>query len=314
MYCGIFPRGYAHLLTLALLAALVAPDLASPAHSVPDEPTTAQTREELSNQWGELISQNNIEEARSLCTAWLAKGAVAYQTEAHKCLANVELSGVSTLRLEGSDQRGAIFSGFGGEGVDRAVQHLREALLLSPDDLSIHQGRLHVLLMSGRYEQSIDALKESIELYKAEDGIEAWLSYSQYFYDLRQYEGAVSFLKVLEQSYPEDHRVIANIGAFLSLLERDDEALPYMRKAVQLNPKDSLNAWNLGRHLDYMGNVEEADKYYTKAINLANDTSQKQNYLCVYSEFVGTKLKDRKRACQIQKSSCDATKRSACNN
>ncbi len=313
MDCEMSLRNYIRTLTV-VLAALVFAVQASPVHSATNHPTRAETREELSKQWGELISQKSFEEAKSLCNAWLTKDDEVYQTEAHKCLANIELSQASIIRLEGSERGGALFSGFGGEGVERALQHLRKGLLLSPNDLSIHQGRLHLLLTSGRYEESIDALKESVELYKGEDGIEAWLSYSQYFYDVRQYEAAVLFLKVLEKNYPEDHRVIANIGAFLSLLERDDEALPYMRKAVYLNPTDPINVWNLGRHLDFMGNVEEANKYYTQAINLTTDDSQKRNYRCTYSHFVRTKLKDRERACRIQQTNCDANERSACNN
>lgn len=107
---------------------------------------------------------------------------VLFRTEAHKCLADVELATASIVRLEGSESGGAMSDGYHGEGVDRAVSHLREAASLSPMDLSIHQGRLHILLTSDRYDEAISALRESAQVYKGDDAADAWIAYSDYFF------------------------------------------------------------------------------------------------------------------------------------
>ena len=211
-----------------------------------------------------------------------------------------------------SQSGGAIFGGFQGEGVDRAVEHLQKAISLSPMDLSVHQGRLHVLLTSARYDQAIAALRESMQIHDRADAVDVWIAYSDYFFEFHKYSEGVEFLKVVESEYPEDHRVIANIGAFLSLAERDDEALPYLRKAVDLQPSDPLNTWNLARHYDFIGDTENAQQFYERAIGLAQTNDQKSHYLCTYSVFVDETLKESTKACALQIANCPPEQRTAC--
>ena len=178
--------------------------------------------------------------------------------------------------------------------------------------MSIHQARLHILLTSARYTQAVDALKDSIQKYDRDDSVDVWIAYSDYFFEFGKLNEGVEFLKVVEEHYPSDHRVVANIGAFLSLAERDDEALRYLKKAVELNPTDPLNTWNLARHYDFIGEVDNADRFYQHAVTLASSDAQKSQYLCTYSEFVLNTLEDAARACELQKDHCPADEGTAC--
>ena len=142
---------------------------------------------------------------------------------------------------------GTIAGGFTPEAVDEALQHLNIGIKLAPQDLSIHMGRLHILEVAVRYSDMVKALDESCGIYKGKDALDAWMAYAPELKDLRQYEAALDFMKVIDKHYPDNPDVIGNIGAFLDLLKRDSEAIPYLEKAARLAPTDPINSWDLAR-------------------------------------------------------------------
>jgi tetratricopeptide (TPR) repeat protein len=270
------------------------------------------------SDWQKLIGkkdcrQADCDQARKLCESYIDSKNLSEQVEAQKCLANVALCGKDIISLEGDDAGGGnIHGGFQPEAVDEALAHLKKGIQLAPQDLSIHQGRLHILEVSTSYDQMIQALDESCSIYAGKDALEAWLAYAPELADLRQYKTAVEFMKVLDKHYPNNPDVIGNIGAFYSLLKQDKDAIPYLRRSVELAPNDPINAWDLGRELDYAGQTEEADKWYQKGIALDTDQERRKESACLYAEFVEKKLKDTKRACTLQKANCPAEKQTAC--
>lgn len=57
--------------------------------------------------WASLLKGGKCEEARSLCTGWVASKDTAKLVDAHKCLANVALCGNGdVLTLQANDQGG----------------------------------------------------------------------------------------------------------------------------------------------------------------------------------------------------------------
>src|SRR5579863_7375018 len=131
--------------------------------------------------WPSLVQSGKCDDARSLCNGWLnSTKETAKLVEAHKCLANVALCGKEdVVTLQGNDKGGGILaSGYRPEAVDDAIGHLDHALKLAPQDLSIHQGRLHILEVSSRYSDMVKALDESCTIYKGTEGVQAWLDYT----------------------------------------------------------------------------------------------------------------------------------------
>jgi tetratricopeptide (TPR) repeat protein len=200
------------------------------------------------------------------------------------------------------------------EAVDEALVHLILGIKLAPQDLTIHMGRLHILEVSGRYDEMVKALDESCTTYTGKDVPDAWLAYAPELMDLRQYSAGLDFMKVLDQHYPNNPDIIGNVGAFLLYLKKTEEAIPYLQKAVDLAPRDSLNAWDLGRAYDYSNQNALADKWYKRSLSLPHDKDQQSDTPCLYAEFVETKLNDRSRACTLEKQNCPAEKQTACAN
>jgi tetratricopeptide (TPR) repeat protein len=278
-------------------------------------PRIADAQEPLSRQWEKLIDASKTEEARRLCTPWLNSPELVKQAEAHKCLANVVLRGKdnSIVRIEGNDVGGGeMHGGFKDEAIDEALKHLNEAIRLAPQDLSIHQGRLHLLEISMRHEEMAKALDESCTIYQGADALQAWLAYTAELFEAGHHRSSILLLNVLDKHFPNNHEVIGNLGAGYSALKEDDKAIEYLRKAVALAPADPIDTWNLGRLYDYTGKIQLADQWYQKALSLDTDAAQRRGMACLYAKFVETKLHDAKRACELQKASCESSEQTAC--
>lgn len=265
------------------------------------------------SDWPKLLDKNDVKAAQALCTSFAGSKDIAQQVEAQKCLANVALCGNSETLIEGDDAGGGnLRDSYKPEAVDEALVHLNLGLKLAPQDLSIHMGRLHVLEVSGRYAEMAKALDESSSIYNGKDAIEAWLAYAPELMDLRQYDAGVDFMRVMDKHYPNNPDILGNIGAFLSLLKKNSEALPYLQKAVDLAPNDPINSWDLGRLYDYMGQNDLADQWYKKGIALESDPERLKVSSCIYAKFVANKLNDVSLGCSLEKKSCAPDERKAC--
>ncbi len=265
------------------------------------------------SDWPKLVKSNDADAARKLCTPFENSKVLAEQVEAEKCLSNVALVGADAVHLE-KDKNGqaVMFDEYIPEAVDESLIHLNRGIQLAPQDLSIHQGRLHVLEISRRYNDMAKALDESCAIYKGKDVPFEWLAYTSEFMDLGQYDAGLELAKVLDKHYPNNPDILGNMGAFLSMLKRDPEAIEVLKRATDLAPKDPINAWDLGREYDYAGQAGLADQWYRKALSLMTDDDQRRQSNCIYGEFIENKLKDRPRACTLEKQNCPADQQSAC--
>jgi len=265
------------------------------------------------SDWPALIDANKKQAAKQLCTSYVDSAELEQRVEAQKCLANVALLGNDIVMLQADDNGGGTLSGsYTRHAVDEALKHLDIALRMAPQDLSIHEGRLHLLEVSGRYSGMLNAIRESCTLYKGPDAVDAWLPYVGELNDLGQYRVALEFSKVLDQHYPNNPDIVANIGAFLMMLGKPAEGLPYLQEAVKLAPKDPINTWDLGRAYDLTDQNDLADTWYQKGLSLQTDKQVLRQNSCIYAQFLDKKLHRRKAACTMEKSNCDVKDQTAC--
>ncbi len=274
---------------------------------------SALAQDSTAASWHRLIDAKDKQGARTLCSQWLISADVHKKTEAHKCLANVALLGNDALSLQGNDVGGGYLGpGYTPDAIDKALEHLNEALKLSPQDLSVHQGRLHLLEISARYKEMANALDESCTLYPGPNALEAWLPYVAELFEAGELRADLELLRVLDKHYPNSHDVIGNFGAVYSVLKEDDKAIVYLRRAVELAPDDPIDTWNLARLYDFTGKTDLAEQWYQKSLGLKSSPEQQKTNWCFYATFVERKLQDPKRACELQKVNCDPDKQPAC--
>lgn len=267
----------------------------------------------LSNQWGTLIDQQKYTQADRLCTSWTHSPDLEHKVEAEKCLANVALSKGQGMGLLANDQGGGTLGeGYSPKAVDEALKHLNEGLRLAPHDLSIHEGRLHILEVSGRFDAMATALDESASMMPGTDVLQDWLPYTAELANMGQLAAGLKLCQILDKHYPDSHDVVGNIGAFYNMMKQPEKSLPYLQRAVALAPNDAMDNWNLGRAYDYSDENSLAETWYSKAMLLDPDGKEVPGRNCIYAGFVEKKLHDKERACKLQKAACEADRRTVC--
>ena len=197
--------------------------------------------------WHTLVHAGKYTQAETLCTKMTSAEALATRVDAEKCLANVALGRGSRIEVLGAPGGGgSIGEGYSPVAAQEALVHLNRGLALAPQDLSIHQGRLHVLEVTGQYGAMLKAIDESATVYQGPDALQSWLAYDGELAEKGEYDTGLSFAEVLNRHYPNSHDVVGNIGAFLSRKGDFEKALPYLKQAAELAPKDPIDTWNLG--------------------------------------------------------------------
>ncbi len=247
--------------------------------------------------WQALLNAGKTGEARKLCNDAVRATESNRKAEGYKCLANIALREGERVAISSNELGGGTLgSGYTDKAVDEALKNLNAGLEIAPQDLSIHQGRLWVLMNARRYEAMIAALRQSISIYKGRDTVGIWISYSADLFNDGQMSAAIRVLKVLEESYPPDHRVQGNLSGAYAMLKDDPVALKHARLAVELAPMDPINTWNLGRILDYMGQYVEAEKHYSNSLKLEAQKSggrASEDRQCAYAELLADRLNDK---------------------
>jgi tetratricopeptide (TPR) repeat protein len=257
--------------------------------------------------WQALIDGGRLEEAKKLCPKEIASTDSKRMATGNKCMANVALQEGSAITLNGNEMGGGTMSsGYTDSAVEKALLFLNAGLAADPQDLSIHQGRLWILMTVRRYDAMMAALKNSIATYKGENAVDAWLSYSADMFNDGQMSAAIRLLKELEIHYPEEHRIQGNLAGAYAMLKDDKQALIHGHRAVKLSPDDPINNWNLGRALDYAGEYAEAEKYYTNS--LTHEAKRKgkvdDNRRCILSTLIAEKLKTPEKLCEPTRRGC----------
>jgi hypothetical protein len=93
-----------------------------------------------------------------------------------------------------------------------------------PDRPFNHLGRLHVILYSENPRELPAALEDSIRKYPGDDGLEHWLDYCPQIFSLGLYSVGANFTRILVRHWPNDHRTVGNLGAFL-MTSKDNSCL-----------------------------------------------------------------------------------------
>ena len=292
-------RACIHFLLFCLVSSLVlnAPAWGFPANASDDHPVSGE-------DWQSLLRQQEPDKAEALCGKLLQGKDAASRVEGRKCMANTILYRSRTGAPATEGQPDAHLLGWSREGADQAIEELEQAMRLAPDDLSLHQMRLFVLLRSGQAEKAPQALEDSLTRYKGPESFDHWLSFSREFWTAKQYEAGLQYLKILESKYPDNPSLFGNMAAFAAEAERPGVAGEYARKAVAMQPDNPRHHWNLAGLYTEAGELDKADASYQKALSLFTDKKTADAAWCSYAEFVQNSLQDAARAEEIRSEHC----------
>ena len=216
-----------------------------------------------------LIAKNELDAADRICQSWIERRNVLAQAEGYKCSANVFVSRaqdagdpemVSTARQRLAVGATAAEPRFSGPAIEQAIDQLDQAAALNPADLSIHQGRLFLVLGSGDYARAAVCLDASLRgLPNAPAS--TWLAYLNSFPRARASE-AVEFARLLAEHYPQEADAHVALGAWLDVTGNEKEAREHLQQALKLDPNNAMAHWRLGEVLEQFNDAEAARKEY----------------------------------------------------
>lgn len=150
--------------------------------------------------------------------------------------------------------------------------HLRRALALAPDRVSILTNLAAVLLRLDRPEEARPLADRSVELDP--DNAEGWLNVGGIHHARREYDQALDSYEralALDPGYAE---AWSNRGQSLNETRRHAEALDCMNRALEINP-GSVDAWiGLGNVLHALERYEEAVTAFDKALAIRPTSAQ----------------------------------------
>lgn len=195
--------------------------------------------------------------------------------------------------------------------LDEALAQLDRAIALAPRRAEPHLARLAVLLETGRLDEVLPSLERALAAAPDAEAAD-WLGVPAELFSRGFAAESLAASKLLEKRWKRDPSVLGSIGAALAVLERDEEALIYLRAAAEAAPSDPVHRWNLARLLAYAGRNEEAAAEFAAWSALETDRERLVRQSCVFAAFVERQLGDRPRACRLQQEFCPEPERSAC--
>lgn len=196
---------------------------------------------------------------------------------------------------------------------DEAIAHLGRAVGLVPADAASHIALMSLLAQAGRLDELPGALERGLREAPSA-GPDEWLAVPATLFERGHAAESLACSKLLERQdrWRRDPAVLGSIGAALAVLERDEEALIYLRAAAVAAPEDPLHRWNLARMLAYAGLVDEASSEFSAWSARETDPERLRRHSCAYASFVERQLHDARRACRLQQEFCPESGRTAC--
>jgi len=133
------------------------------------------------------------------------------------------------------------------------------------DDPNILLGRAIALQKTGQSEAAIVAYEQLLKMRP--DNVEARVNMLGLM-GKRYPAVALTRLQDLQEQYPEDVGVIAQVAVLQAGMGRYDEALRFLGMAAGMEPENPLHIYNMAVIADRAGNAKEAIKYYEKALEV----------------------------------------------
>ena len=158
-----------------------------------------------------------------------------------------------------------------------ALQALRMASRLSPNDAGVHNNLGNALGRLGHFEEAIASYRRALVLRP--DFAEAHNNLGHALLDLGQIDDAVASCRralELEPGYAEAHDTLGN--ALLNLGRLDDAAASY-RRALDINPEFAETHSNLGNVLLELGRADDALRSFRRALDINSEFAQAHNNL-----------------------------------
>jgi tetratricopeptide (TPR) repeat protein len=158
-----------------------------------------------------------------------------------------------------------------------ALQALRTATQLLPDDAEAHANLAVALLDLGRLDEAVASYQRALEIKS--DYVDAHINLGNALRSLGRLDEAVTSYRsalVIDPGHAEVHN---NLGLALRSLGRSDDAVASYREALANKPNYAEAHGNLGNALLDLGRLDDAVASYRRALEIKPDLAEAHNNL-----------------------------------
>jgi tetratricopeptide (TPR) repeat protein len=177
-----------------------------------------------------------------------------------------------------------------------ATGYLDEGLLIAPNRLDMHFGKIHILNEVGFYEISGNELFATLNISKKINNEWLWANNEKiedgerfFINNLQDYYGLWLNAKTIEaynqvklcaekqlELYPENIYAYNILAVYYSINEEFQKALQCFSQAKKINPNDCMVLINIGRTYQNMNNTNKSEEYYRRVIEIGNEQEKQQ--------------------------------------
>jgi len=200
--------------------------------------------------------------------------------------------------LEITDQQSGEIVGYMNDSIQydtndilTAVDYLNKGLVIAPNRLDMHFGKIHILNEVGFYEIAGKELFVTLEISqdinnnwlwanneKIENGETFFINNIQDYYSLwlnakttEAYNQVKLCCEKQIEIYPKNINAYNIIAVYYSINRQFQEALKYFIQAEKINPNDCIVLINIGRTYFNMNDKQKAEEYFNKVLQIGNE-------------------------------------------
>lgn len=151
------------------------------------------------------------------------------------------------------------------EQFENAVQSYDTALSLSGENAELYKNRAKALLYLKRYQDALASYENALTV--ASDA-ELWKGKGAALYLLQRPDEALPYLMKAVEADDQDYGTYENLGAVLLALESPSEALKWLEQGVKLNAMDPHLWGNLGLAHHALGHYRRALESYEQGLKI----------------------------------------------
>ena len=150
-----------------------------------------------------------------------------------------------------------------------ALDSLRRALELAPDDVDCLVDTADAMRASGQAQEAVPVYERALRLDPRR--IEAQNNLGNAFLELARFADAAAWYRGALRLKPDDAQILCNLGGVERCMGNLEAAAASYRRAVELQPQRAENHWNLGCVLFDLRRSHEAVASYARALALKPD-------------------------------------------
>ncbi|QED23339.1 tetratricopeptide repeat protein [Candidatus Deianiraea vastatrix] len=171
--------------------------------------------------------------------------------------------------------------------IEAALEYYKEASVKSQKNIDALFGIATCYQLLGQNDEAtkryMDVLNVDSEYYPAKNNVITLIS-------AKSPKDAISELKKINEKYPNNAFILAQIGTIYSFMDEYDDAIFYLGKSIEIEPSNALYVYNMAITMDKIGKYKDAYLYYEQTLaTMSSNTLLEKKPIVKRMEYIRNK-------------------------